>query len=745
MLSKYKVLIAILTVAILLFTGVTYAYLKDYTPLFDNVDVTNIPPIASTLRSNRYTQQDDLTNVSNNPYITLTDHEFLGTDTDTNLSLYVHPEHLSLRIVNESTGYIWGSNMDHTYLDPESPLYNPANPQTNIRQDISPVSISFYNTAQTTLVRQTEYFFDGAFDGSFVRQDFDDKVGFRANIRMPRSGIRFTLSVYLDQNGLNIEVPFSSVQDSGNFLISTITVYRNFGLTTKDLIPGYVFIPDGIGALIRYDESMSKNFSKRFYGPDLTLNTPTLERYLTAGVYGTVQGIGQNAMFTILESGAANGSLIYQSHSPNVIFNKLYATFEYRDKYIQKLNASGTSTIERIQENKNVFDIHYIHKFLEGDDATYVGFSNVYREHLQSKDMNLAPIVQSSSIPLNLDILALENRRTWFGRETFTMTSAQMIDTFTDTLQSQGIEQIYTTIHGWQTNGLSRTSPNYRNIDSKFGDIRQMEKPGVNIFYAMTPRFAHINATSYRSSDIVQNQGSEFMSLDDYYLLNPNRALEILNGHYRHLSQKGITNLSFEDASLIYSDYNEIISRTEMIPILQMYLNVADQSMVSAPFDYLFGADVIKEIELYSSQRMIFTDTVPFLTLILGGHKQVFGRSSNFFANTQNELLRMVDYQVYPNFYITNESAQKLLNTDSNMIFTSRFLDWESEIIRQHQYLNEALSHVIGAHVISRMVLEPGFIKNTYSNGVVIYVNYSGNDYMDGPVSVSALSYEVVL
>jgi len=744
-LSKNKVFIFLLTVATLLFTGITYAYLKDYTPVFDNVDVTNIPPIASTLRSNRYTQQDDLTTVSNNPYVTLTDHEFLGTDNETNLSLYVHPDHLSLRIVNEATGYIWGSNMDHAYLDSESPLYNPANPQTNIRQDISPVSISFYNTAQTTLVRQTEYFFDGAFDGSFVRQDFDDRIGFRANIRMPRSGIRFTLSVYLDSNGLNIEVPFSSVQDSGNFLISTITVYRNFGVTTRDSIPGYVFIPDGIGALIRYDETMSKNFSKRFYGPDLTLNTPTLERFLTAGVYGTVQGIGQNAMFTILESGAANGSLIYQSHSPNVIFNKLYATFEYRDKYIQKLNASGTSTIERIQASKNVFDIHYIHKFLDGADATYVGFANEYREHLQSKGINLEPVTKNDNIPLNLDILALENRRTWFGRETFTMTNAQMVSAFTDQLLTQGIDQIFTTIHGWQTNGLSRTSPNYRSIDSKFGDISQMEKSGVHIFYATTPRLAHINATSYRASDIVQNQGSEFMSIGDYYLLNPNRALEILNGHYRHLSQKGMTSLSFEDASLIYSDYNELISRTEMIPILQDFLNVADQSMVSAPFDYLFGADVIKEIELYSSQRMIFTDTVPFLTLILSGHKHVFGRSANFFANTQNELLRMVDYQVYPNFYITSESAQKLLNTDSNMIFTSRFLDWESEIVRQHNYLNDALRHVMGAYVVSRDVLEPGFIKNIYSNGVIVYVNYSGNDYLDGPTMVSALSYEVIL
>src|SRR5690606_11988127 len=131
---------------------------------------------------------------------------------------------------------------------------------------------------------------------------------------MPRNLIQFILNVYLDEEGLNVTVPFDSINDNGNFLISTITVYRNFGFTVKDTIPGYVFIPDGIGALIRYNEQQNKNYSKRFYGSDLTLQAQDVERPLTASLYGTVQGINQNAMMVILKNGSSHATLAYQSH-----------------------------------------------------------------------------------------------------------------------------------------------------------------------------------------------------------------------------------------------------------------------------------------------------------------------------------------------------------------------------------------------------------------------------------------------
>lgn len=740
-----KPLIILLSVIGLLVISITISFAQNQPLYNDAVTTSSVIPVDATLKSNRYTQVDDLSTIDENPYVTINNHEFIGTHTDTGLSLYVHPEHLSLRIVNENTGYIWGSNMDHDYLEEGHPLYESNNPQTNIRQDISPVSISYFNTSQITSVRLNEYFYEGAFNGTFTRRELTDQTGFSARIKMPRSGIMFELIVYLNDEGLNIEVPFDSIEDNGNFIISTITIYRNFGFTTKDVTPGYAFIPDGVGALIRYDGTYNKNYSKKFYGPDLTLTSPSLERYLTAGLYGTVQGIHQNAMMVILNKGAAHGTLTYQSHNPNVLFNKLYTTFEYRDKYIQKLNASGTSTIERIQTDKNRFDIHFIYKFLSGENASYVGFSHVYREYLKKNGNQLEPLPTKDYIDLHLDILALESKSAWYGRASISMTNTTQINDITTNLQTNGIEHIVTTIHGWQSSGLSRTTPNFGRIDGAFGKIAQLDNPNVETYYATTPLLGYPGASGYQANDIVRNQGSEFIEVGNHYLLNPQDALDILNKNYERIHTKGIKNLSFEVMNLLYSDYHQRLSRSESMEIIEQFLNIANRTIVSQPFDYLFGADIIKELEMYSSQRIDFTDTVPFLPLILSGHKLVFGRSANFFANTQNELLRMIDYQIYPNFYVTHESAGLLLNTDSNNIFTSKFSDWQPEIIRQYNYLNDALKFVTGSYIESRVVIEPGFVQNTYSNGVVIYINYSGHAYTANGVTVPMMSYEVVL
>ena len=50
----------------------------------------------------------------------------------------------------------------------------------------------------------------------------------------------------------------------------------------------------------------------------------------------------------------------------------------------------------------------------------------------------------------------------------------------------------------------------------------------------------------------------------------------------------------------------------------------------------------------------------------------------------------------------------------------------------------------MGEKFVSREVLNTGVVKNTYSNGTVIYINYSGNDYTDGSTTVTKMSYEVV-
>src|SRR5690606_4152460 len=103
---------------------------------------------------------------------------------------------------------------------------------------------------------------------------------------------------------------------------------------------------------------------------------------------------------------------------------QMRVTFEYRVAYSQKLNASGTNSVLRVQTNRNTFDIHLKYLFLSNENANYVGMANRYRQYLISKGTHITKLGDLEDIPLHLDVLATENKKAWYGQEVFTMTTA---------------------------------------------------------------------------------------------------------------------------------------------------------------------------------------------------------------------------------------------------------------------------------------------------------------------------------
>jgi hypothetical protein len=144
---------------------------------------------------------------------------------------------------------------------------------------------------------------------------------------------------------------------------------------------------------------------------------------------------------------------------------------------------------------------------------------------------------------------------------------------------------------------------------------------------------------------------------------------------------------------------------------------------------FAWDAQALLDLPMYSSEQARLTDTVPLIPYMIAGHRPGFGRAGNFFSNTTNELLRMIDYHLYPAYFVTEASAYQLIDTPSEHIFTSRYQDWQPEIQRQYDFIASALNAVMGHHIISRDILDIGVVKVTYDHGVSIYINYSGEIY----------------
>lgn len=713
------------------------------------LETVNIAPSTSSLLSNRYTQTETY-DAATNPYVALDGYTFLGKNDTSNIELYVDDQDLSFRIVELENGYVWGSSFDYDYLDTANPLYDEGDVGSNLtwqNKFNSPIIINYY---MGTNLREETMFSAGS---KFTYQRLTDgRVGYKANITFGISKVQVSLFVYIDDEGLHYEVPYETVIENGANPLASMTLFPFFGATKRLRTPGYIMIPDGVGALIRVDDLKGKEvYSKKFFSADIGLNQVNTEAYLYANVYGMVHGVDQNGFLSIIEKGAGNAILTHVPSQNQSDMNWTYVTYELRSSYTQFLNQSQTTSIRLIQENKNQYDIKQTYQFLTNDQANYVGMANLYQTHLVN-DYHLQRLNALQNISLHLDVLASENKKALIGRSTFSMTTTKELQNIINDLKLNEITNLDITYHGFGKGGYSFNAPNYNKFEKKVGsksdfiDLNNSLSNDVDLFYTVSYPYASSLNNSVSTRDVAQSISQEILVADQaYYMYKLDQAILGLNKSLESMQDYGVDKLAFNFlGNALYTDFTTDLSRSETIELFQNLALTTDNVAIEKPFSYLWFADVIYDIPMYSSQQSKFSDTVPFYSMVLSGYQTTYGRSSNFFSNKTNELLRMIDYGVYPSFYITNEASYLLLNTGSQNIFTSRYEDWKNEIVAQYQFVNDALKNVTGQSFISREVVGLGIVKNTYSNHTVIFINYSGNDVVVEGVHVNAMEYEVI-
>jgi len=155
------------------------------------------------------------------------------------------------------------------------------------------------------------------------------------------------------------------------------------------------------------------------------------------------------------------------------------------------------------------------------------------------------------------------------------------------------------------------------------------------------------------------------------------------------------------------------------------------------------SSDAIFDMPMFSSQYVTFDDTVPFLSMVLGGNVPLFAPYANFYPYPRDDLLRLIDFNVYPSFVMTDKSTKYLQETALESIYSAKFSDIERATVTYYDFVNGALKHVVGADMINREVLGSGVVKTTYDNGVSMIINYGDTPYDDGSVRVLAKNYLV--
>lgn len=120
----------------------------------------------------------------------------------------------------------------------------------------------------------------------------------------------------------------------------------------------------------------------------------------------------------------------------------------------------------------------------------------------------------------------------------------------------------------------------------------------------------------------------------------------------------------------------------------------------------------------------------------------MYGDYTNFEADNTRYFLELAETGIYPSFYLTKEDPVKLLYTNSSDIYTSKYEVYRPEIVRYYQELKELNDKVKDAYITDRTRCEDGVVEVSYSNGVMVYVNYNSETITHDGITLEGMSYK---
>jgi hypothetical protein len=680
------------------------------------------------------------------------------------LNLYVDKKSLALKIQDKRTGYIWNSGVDQPAKYDLNQMWGQlAN---------SALTINYIN--QTDKSRSESIL---TYQSQTALQKIKD--GFIATVDFTQAQIEVKLEVQLDGDSISVSVPEKGIKE-GNFnKLTSIMVYPFLGAEYKAKENGYMFIPDGPGALIRYSNQAVKAdtpFISSIYGDDMAFQkTDTGDltgsdtnvvppQQIKMPVYGVVHGVDQNGFLGIVEGGANYGQIVAYPSGVTTNFNWVTTQFNYRYQYYQPTSKSMSSGVNLYQTKKNNFNIKLRFTFLENKNANYVGMAHSYQKFL----VNQGDLTRHTNdkATVRLEFLGGETKKGLLWNSVVPMTKIADIPGDVQQLKSQNVNNLMVIYKGWTVGGLTGELPQKFPFDRKLGNkstvsqtINNLKKEQVPMFFYTDYTKAFQGAGGYGGSkNVARKVSSETIYQTDgdyrYYDLSPSQSLSLAKSDVSKYLSYGISNLSIDTTGYTdFSDFNRSHPSTRNQTIStygQLFQQFQSHSIGTAMYqpnayawkstkDYL-------DVPMYSSDYSFITDTVPFLEIVLKGYIPYYAPFSNFNSDPKLDVLRMIDYGANPSFLLTSEPASLLKDTPSQDVYTSAFNVWKQEIVREYALVSKSLGQVAGTTIQARQVLTAGIVKDTYSNGKLIIVNYTDKPYNDqnDQVTVKAKDFAVI-
>ncbi len=533
---------------------------------------------------------------------------------------------------------------------------------------------------------------------------------------------------------------------------------------------GYIFVPDGTGALISFNNGeLNNTYSEQVYGEEGADNV--LAKYSnTEKIRMPVFGVAKegNGLVGIITKGDTSAYINATVGNEACGINSVCAMMEYRTVGKDKMLSQSTafSYLYRVSETafKNV-DFEVCYKVLSGDDADYVGMANVYRDYLIN-EKGLKKSTANASL-MNLNVYgAVEENANFLGykyKKLKPVTDYEQVEEIVDELD---MDDISVKLIGWQNDGIYNAKPlkkskligtlgsrsDFRGMLKDLGeedvtvwcDADLINKEEGNNRNTATTLF---KKKYYQYKYLPSTYVTDIMT-DPWTMVNQKTLIKNSNSYMKSLD-KNIKNVSLSTLSnFLYGDFNPSnpTSRTEMaasmVEVMKKFADggyvVSGEQANAYAIPYL---SAIYNAPTLNSGYKLFDKEVPFYQIVLQGYVPMTGAAKQSEITADTEFLKAVETGTGLLYNCIYGDSDIFHGKREDNLYSSTYTLWADTAKAQYDKYSELYSRVCDEQIIDHKELAKNVMQTTFSDGTVVTVNYNYDAASVEGVSVEARSF----
>lgn len=595
------------------------------------------------------------------------------------------------------------------------------------------------------------------------------------------------LEVVLEDDEVVARVPSSGMVSENDFyVIQNIKVMPNFGTTeATEVEEGYLFVPDGAGALFKMNSYNSKitDYSRSVYNSNYYKDYYYLPEHgeeLMMPVYGMIYNSGNkpsNGFLGIIEEGY-DGAYIdtklasLEANSSGNTFNKIYASFDVIQydavKVFGEYNTNQTSYLVSTNAADNDYKIRYV---LYPEKVTYFDMAKSYQEYLLRGDEN-RELVYSTSAKLYLSAVGtLSLNKRFLGIPYQTEYSMTTYNELNDIVTDLGDRNLVVTYLGAYDGGMNNKLMNKANLVKSNGtkkDLKSLnelmndkgntlffETDFMKIYSSGNGFIKKLHGLNDFSSSPVEIYGYNLATglfadnTNKYNILNPKYLLDVVSDFINNEDIK--MNLYLEDITeTYYANYKnqDYISPSNAQNILNksMDMLVKDRTLAldNPRMDKILYGSYAVDISRESSDYATFYSTIPFRQLVLNGITEY--TTTNVNNNSKGEryyLLQALELGSALKFTISAKNVDVLKNSTYSDLYSIQYDKLKDTIKSVYDEYDKAMDIIGVANIVNHEILSDNVFLTEYENGIKVITNYNGKQVLVDGFMVDAFSYHI--